>query len=255
MTFRYAGRRRLATADSQPRAAKHSAIHHFLIRPWQDWQQDTLGSLPMFSMLNKGKRINRATFWTIVVAAMIMSLIFHRVSIIFSLAALVASSKRCRDFGWPGWTAPAIYGALFGFFVSSIGPYSEVIKQHPNDLASAAPGAAAAVGIYLLLNLIFTITIGSIPGSADINKFGPPPLPGIGKGMREDAGLARVFGDDSAPDRSNSHAQRAQPARRIEPTRVAQSVAAPVHAGSPAHNPAMQGHPIRAGFGRKGLSG
>ncbi len=197
----------------------------------------------MFHLMSKGKRINRATYWTIIVCAFLLILFLHRISIIFSIAALVASAKRSRDFGWPGWVPPAFAGALFGLLVGAIAPYADAIHQHPNDLATAAPGVTAIIGVYVLLTLVMTVVVGCIPGTPGVNKFGPPPKSGVGKGVEDDRHLASVFGD----------AAQSIPATRATPA----NSPAPGYRGSDAaaayNTAAVSTQPMRGGFGRKGL--
>ena len=157
----------------------------------------------MFRWLAKGKRINRATYWTIYAAALVIGMFLHRASIVFSLWTVVASMKRCRDFGWPGWAPWALLGVDVALVIAVVVKVGSLGSEHhgayvdANSGLVAASGAMIALGVVLILNIVFNIVVGCIPGNAGTNRYGPPPLPGIGKGVDDYGELARAFGDES----------------------------------------------------------
>lgn len=203
----------------------------------------------MFRLMSKTKRINRGTYWAIIGIAFVLSLFLHRISIVFSIAALVASMKRCRDFGMPGWVPFAFGGLMFGWLLSAVAGNLEAIKLHPDDMATALPGLFAQVGVILLLNLVFTIVIGVIPGNAGANRYGEPPAPGVGKGAQA-PDYASVFTGGPGPD---PYADPRGYLRHQDAATPNPAQRAPAEAARPRTMPVAPGHPLRSGFGRKGL--
>jgi len=192
----------------------------------------------MWRMMGKAKRINRATYWMVILLGMVLSLFLRHISIVFSVWGIVAMVKRCRDFGVPGWV-PVVFGATLTVLgVSLVFGNVSALKDHPHDLAAVAPGFVAGIVAIMLIQLAGTVVIGVVRGNPEANAYGEPPLPGVGKGVRSED-YAAIFGDG--------------PGIVAARPRVQVPAAAPARA--PASAPADIGHPLRrtAGFGRKGL--
>lgn len=134
------------------------------------------------------------------------------VSLIFSLVSMIIQGRRFHDFGWPGWV-PWAYG--FGWFFILAFMFVGALASIGGSGAGQAEGAVLAtllsmigvVIVMLLVNFVYTIVIGCIPGNAHANRYGPPPgdpnhLDGYGD-------LREIFGD--GPDAAPTPRVKAQP--------------------------------------------
>lgn len=113
-----------------------------------------------------GSRINRKTYWiaTVAVFAVVIGLSFVGVQrAVASVTTIIFArlfASRLHDFGRSGWWQLILYGLQISIGLA---------------LAIPAQSADVALGAVVLIQLLFTIVLGVIPGNRADNRFGPPP--------------------------------------------------------------------------------
>ena len=109
-----------------------------------------------------GGRASRREYWCwmvpLLVAEVLLSGLGMVVVIAFSVGRLLIWIRRLHDLGWSGWIAPA-----FNFFTTVV---SAVL------MATVGQSGALLASAVLLIAII---ALGSIPGEARDNEFGPGP--------------------------------------------------------------------------------
>jgi uncharacterized membrane protein YhaH (DUF805 family) len=115
-----------------------------------------------------GARINRKTYWLItgVVFAVAIALAFipgaqRGVGGMTTVFFIRIFASRLHDFGRSGWWQLILYGIQLPAIIL-VG----VAGGQPVEVMVAAG---------LVIQLVFTATLGAIPGDRDANRFGPPP--------------------------------------------------------------------------------
>jgi len=114
-----------------------------------------------------GARVDRKTYWLgagfVLAAAIALSLIPGVQRVIGSVTTFLfirIFASRLHDIGRSGWWQLVLYGVqLAAIFVGTVGgaPLDVVIE------------------VGLVIQFVFTVVLGAIPGSRVTNRFGPPP--------------------------------------------------------------------------------
>lgn len=133
-------------------------------------------------------RLRRSHFWAgvaVVVAAQILLGWIPLVGALVSLALILPSAsisvRRLHDMGHTGWLALApVAGVVVTSVVSLvIGAFSSAAVLGSGNAAIGALALAGpvflAMGLVALLNLMFILWVGLVPGVGGDNRFGPDP--------------------------------------------------------------------------------
>jgi uncharacterized membrane protein YhaH (DUF805 family) len=115
-------------------------------------------------------RLNRATYWLvlglILLAAAVLEIVFHQRTMLIEGLLVVVCVPRLQDIGRPGWWA-------FGPFLFAV-------------LGTIAGIELLPLRAFMALNLCIDLVIGALlmwlgalPGQAQANAYGEPPVPGV----------------------------------------------------------------------------
>ncbi len=115
-----------------------------------------------------GARSTRKTYWLTMTVVFVIAIALgsipglqRGVGSLTTLLFIRIFASRLHDFGRSGWWQLVLYGV-----------------QIPAILLVGIAGhqpTGVMVGVGLLIQLIFTVVLGVIPGDRDANRFGPPP--------------------------------------------------------------------------------
>jgi len=115
-------------------------------------------------------RINRASYWAIVGAALaailVSALVFRRPLPAALVVMLVAAIPRLHDLGRTGWWAGGVFIALMALFFG--GGFVIPPQAYQNTL-----------GVAVLALPVLLSALGGLPGQAADNRFGPQPPRGV----------------------------------------------------------------------------
>lgn len=119
-------------------------------------------------------RMNRATYWSCLALMICFIVLFRSPSATGSALGVMfgMSVHRLHDIGRSGkWALPALLVAYAGIILPLLAA---------STLGSAVGLALALISATIPLLIVAAAAwLGSIPGQAEANRFGPPPGPGL----------------------------------------------------------------------------